>query len=74
MTFDITIDESNDLLVADYLSRVNENLSQVAQESTVEMIEDINYFSAKAKVLMEEYRKNPISYKFSDVMAEFESA
>ena len=73
MTFDVTIDDSNDLLVADYLKQVNENLSEIAQESTIEMIEDINYLSAKAKILMEEYRKNPVSYKFSDVMAEFES-
>ncbi len=59
MTFDVTIDDSNDALISDYLRHVSENLPEVAQESAIEMIEDIYYLSAKAKKLMEEYRKNP---------------
>ena len=59
MTFDVTIDDSNDLLVEDYMEHKSESLADVAQESTIDMISDIYYLSAKCVKLMEEYRKNP---------------
>ena len=71
MTFDVTIDDSNDALISDYLRHVSENLPEVAQESAVEMIEDIYYLSAKAKKLMEEYRRNPADVcSFAELKAE----
>lgn len=74
MTFAVTIDDSNKLLLKDYMEHVNESLSKVARKSTVEMIVDIYHLSVKSMAAMEEYRKNPVTYKFSDFMAEFESA
>ncbi|MBQ7454735.1 MAG: hypothetical protein IJS69_06785 [Selenomonadaceae bacterium] len=59
MTFNVTIDDSNDLLVEDYLSQVDEDLSKTAEESTVEMIVDIYYLSVKSMEAMEECKKNP---------------
>ena len=75
MTFDVTIDDSNDLLVEDYMEHESENLADVAQESTIDMISDIYYLSAKCVNLMEEYRKNPDDVcSFAEFKAKLELA
>lgn len=75
MTFEVTIDDSNDLLVADYLEQVREKISEVAKESTVEMIVDIYHLSVKSMQAMEEYRKNPEdTCTFAELKAELEIA
>ena len=73
-TFDITLDADDDLIVDDYIKQKHDSISTVAHHSMINMISNDYADSAAYAEAMEEYRKNPISYKFSDVMAEFKSA
>lgn len=74
MTFDINIDDADDFIVEDYVSQVEDGISTIAHHSIINMISNDYADAAAYEQAMEEYRKNPVSYKFSDVMAEFESA
>lgn len=74
MTFDINIDDADDFIVEDYVAQVEDGISTIAHHSIINMISNDYADAAAYEQAMEEYRKNPVSYKFSDVMAEFESA
>lgn len=74
MTFDINIDDADDFIVEDYVAQVEDGISTIAHHSIINMISNDYADAAAYDQAMEEYRKNPVSYKFSDVMAEFESA
>lgn len=74
MTFDVTIGDADKLIIEDYLAKTNDGISKVAHHSMVNMIVNDYADAAAFKEAMEEYRKNPVTYKFSDVMAEYESA
>lgn len=71
-TFDVTLDADDDLIVDDYLERKrpDDSLTTVAHHSVINMIVNDYADAASYAEAMEEYRKNPVTYKFSDVMAE----
>lgn len=71
MTFEVTLDNVDALIVTDYIKRTKMNLSEVAHQSTLEMIEDINYLSAKCEVALEEYKKNPVTISHAELMKKY---
>ena len=75
-TFDVEFDASNDLLMEDYFANEEKNpLSNVAQDSAIEFVDDIYYLSEKARIAMEEYRKNPYDVcSFAEFKAELAMA
>ena len=59
MTFKITLDNADDLIVEDYLAQTDKGLATVAHHSIINMISNDYADAAAYERAMEEYRKNP---------------
>lgn len=59
MTFKITLDDADNLIVEDYLAQTDKGLATVAHHSIINMISNDYADAAAYERAMEEYRKNP---------------
>ena len=73
MTFEVNFDDTDALMVKDYMKETNLSISEIARQAILEMIFNDDADLAAYEKAVAEYKKNPISYPFEELKKKWQT-
>ena len=74
MTFEVNFDDTDALVVKDYMKETNLSISEIARQAILEMIFNDDADLAAYEKAIAEYKKNPVSYPFEELKKKWQTA
>lgn len=73
MTFEVNFDDTDALIVKDYMKETNLSISEIARQAILEMIFNDDADLAAYEKAVSEYKKNPVSYPFEELKKKWQT-